>query len=491
VATTLLWFRRDLRLADNPALAAALASGNRNIIPIYIHDDAASDSLPPQARAGGASHWWLHHGLTALDGDLRRLGSRLVVRRGPSGATLYRLIEETGATAVLWNRDLTPAGIERDRTIKQDLCDRGITARSFNASLLYEPWQILNRQGQPYRVFTAYWRALVAAGLDHPIAPAPNHLPAVPDTLTGEVIDTLDLLPDAPRTGDWAAAFPEHWQPGEAGAWTRLEGFLDRMPLYAEQRNLMAVDGTSGLSPHLHFGEIGPRQIIARLRSHTPDLLDHPGSEHFLRELGWREFAHYLLYHFPHTIDRPLDARFDRFQWRDHHGEARADLIAWQRGRTGVPVVDAAMRCLWTTGWMHNRARMIVASFLTKNLLIDWRAGAAWFMDTLVDADVASNTAGWQWVAGSGADAAPYFRIFNPVLQGEKFDPDGAFIRRWLPELAALPDKALFAPWTAPRDLVRAGIVLGEDYPEPIVDLGMSRQRALERFSDIKNAQSI
>lgn len=495
--TSLLWLRRDLRLGDNPALNAAFnaaLNGNMSpgaIIPVYIDDPDHQAKLPPTALEGGASQWWLYHSLTALAESLEELGNRLIVRRGKSAEELDRLIRETGATAVYWNRDLTPAGIERDRGIKQDLRMRGIEARSFNAALLHEPWQILNKQGEPYKVFSAYWRAAVATGLDPEICPPPEHLPAVPDEIASTPLEQLDLLPDVKRTGDWAAAFPEQWAPGEAGAWDRLEGFLDEVGDYAEQRDLMAVDGTSRLSPHLHFGEISPRQIFARIRAEVAEPLDHRGTEHFIRELGWREFCWYLLYHFPATLDAPLDDRFRRFAWRDTQGEARGDLYAWQRGQTGIPVIDAAMRCLWTTGWMHNRARMIVASLLTKNLLIHWQEGAAWFMDTLVDADPASNTGGWQWVAGSGADAAPYFRIFNPVLQAEKFDPDGDFIRRWVPELSALSGKALFAPWTAPKELERAGIVLGRDYPEPIVDLGTSRQRALERFGDIRNAQSI
>lgn len=471
MSTTIVWFRQDLRLADNPALSRAAEEGN--IIPVYV--------LPPETGRrdgfvnGGASRWWLHHGLTALDAALRDKGSRLVVRRGDPLEVLPALVAETGATAVAWNRRLEPAGIEVDREVKRRLREAGVEAQSFAANYLHEPWNVLNKQGEPYKVFTPYWKALLAAGIDQPVLPAPERLNAVPQEVTGERIESLDLLP----TRDWADAFPEWWTPGEAGAWDRFEAFLDEVGDYHDTRNRLDLDGTSRLSPHLHFGEISPRQIVARVRSEYPDALDHKGPEHFLRELGWREFGANLLYHFPQTETD----NFDRLAWRND----AALIEAWRRGETGIPVVDAAMRALWTTGWMHNRARMIVASFLAKNGLVDWRIGADWFMDTLVDADLPSNTAGWQWVAGTGADAAPYFRIFNPVLQGEKFDPHGTFIRRWVPELADLPDKALNAPWEAdPAMLDRAGVRLGETYPDPIVDLKASRRRALAAFQQIR-----
>ena len=478
MSTTIVWFRQDLRLADNPALSRAAEEGN--IIPVYV--------LPSETGRrdgfvnGGASRWWLHHSLTALDAALRDKGSRLVVRRGDPVEVLPALVAETGATAVAWNRRLEPAGIEVDREVKRTLREAGIEAQSFAANYLHEPWNVLNKQGEPYKVFTPYWKALLAAGIDVPVQPEPERLNALPEDLTGERIDALGLRP----ARDWADAFPDWWTPGEAGAWDRFEAFLDEVGEYHDTRNRLDLDGTSRLSPHLHFGEISPRQIVARVRSAYPDALDHKGPEHFLREVGWREFGANLLYHFPQTETENLDARFDRLAWQndDHLIEA------WRRGETGIPVVDAAMRALWTTGWMHNRARMIVASFLAKNGLVDWRIGADWFMDTLVDADLPSNTAGWQWVAGTGADAAPYFRIFNPVLQGEKFDPEGRFVRRWVPELADLPDKALNAPWEAdPATLNRAGVRLGETYPHPVVDLKTSRREALSAFEEIKTYQ--
>ncbi|MEC9482575.1 MAG: deoxyribodipyrimidine photo-lyase, partial [Halomonas sp.] len=333
-----------------------------------------------------------------------------------------------------------------------------------------------------YKVFTPYWKALLAAGIDQELLPEPERLEPMPEGIESETVDALGLLP----TRDWADGLADWWTPGEAGAWDQFEAFLDDVDRYHETRNRMDLDGTSRLSPHLHFGEISPRQIVARVRAEHPEALEQKGTEAFLREIGWREFGANLIYHFPQTETDNLDARFDHLPWRNDSNH----IAAWQGGQTGIPVVDAAMRALWATGWMHNRARMIVASFLTKNCLVDWRIGADWFMDTLVDADLSSNTAGWQWVAGTGADAAPYFRIFNPVLQGEKFDPEGTFIRRWVPELAELPDKALYAPWEAkPETLARACVSLGETYPEPIVDLKDSRQRALDAFQQIKNYQ--
>lgn len=476
--TTIVWFRQDLRLSDHPAFSAALdrlAEDASRIIPVYILDAAST-------RLGGAGRWWLHHSLAALQADLARRGSRLILRHGDSQIAITTLLQETGATAVYWNRRYDPEGIRQDQAIKSQLKERGIDAQSFAGNYLHEPWQVLNRQGKPFRVFTPFWKALVATGIDDaPLPELPDTLPPVPENLASAALSSLTLLPTIP----WDRVFPEHWRPGEQGAWARFDAFLPRIESYADGRNALDGTGVSRLSPHLRFGEITPRQISAALFSRYPHPLEVPGVEHFLRELGWREFGNYLLFHEPQTVSEPLNPRFADFPWRD----APDDLRAWQRGETGIPVVDAAMRALWTTGWMHNRARMIVASFLTKNLLLDWRLGADWFMDTLVDADPGSNTAGWQWTAGSGADAAPYFRIFNPILQAEKFDPDGRFIRQWLPELARADTKTLFAPWQASSNaLGRAGIRLGETYPEPIVDLAGSRTRALDAFARIKSA---
>ncbi len=482
--TTLVWFRQDLRLGDHPALCAALRvrADKGHIIPVYIHTAETLESGKSYGNdrcEGGAARWWRHHSLQALSKSLETRGSRLVIRRGNPLSELQQLIRETGATRVVWHRRMEPAAREEDSRIKATLRAQGIEAHSFNGNYLHAPWEITNKQGKPFQVFTPYWKAMITAGLDLPSLPAPDALPNVPDTLDSLSVEALGLLPKV----SWDKDFHAEWIPGETGAWERFETFLPQIDKYAEARDLLVGTGVSKLSPHLHFGEISPRQILRHLLDTRGSILEPSGIEQFVRELGWREFGAYLAFHFPETVDSPLDKRFLHFEWR----ESPEDLRAWQHGQTGVPVVDAAMRCLWHTGWMHNRARMIVASFLTKNLLIDWRHGASWFMDTLIDADEPSNTAGWQWTAGTGADAAPYFRIFNPVLQAEKFNPDGDFIRRWVPELSQLDNRHLYAPWTADTNtLHQAGITLGKTYPEPIVDLKGSRLRALERFNRIK-----
>jgi deoxyribodipyrimidine photo-lyase len=467
----LLWFRRDLRLTDNPALSAALDRGEP-VIPVYVHD---TDAERPWA-AGGATRSWLHHSLKALADELAARGSRLVVRRGPALEALQALIGETGASAVYWNRLYEPAVVARDRHIKAALKANGIDAVSHNAALWCEPWKIATASGGPYRVFTPFWRALSAQLPDGDIHPAPERLPGPAQWPVGLGIGALGLLPQR----DWDRGFYAVWQPGEAGAYQRLQRFLDNgLRGYHAERDLPAEDGGSRLSPHLHFGEIGPRQLLRALRRAQADGgVPEGDAEHFLRELGWREFAHHLLHHFPHTPDAPLNPAFSALPWR-READYAADLQAWQRGRTGIPIVDAGMRQLWTTGWMHNRVRMIVASLLTKNLLTPWQQGARWFWDTLVDASLANNTLGWQWAAGCGADAAPYFRIFNPVLQSQKFDGAGRYIRRWVPELAQLPDQALHTPWTL-------GDAAPRNYPAPIVDLAASRRRALDAFARMR-----
>ena len=456
--TCLLWLRRDLRLADQPALAAALATG-LPVLPVFIW---APEEEAPWAP-GAASRWWLHHSLAALDTDLRRHGGRLVIRRGPTLPALRRLARETGATHVVWNRLYEPAMLERDKAVKAALRTDGLTATSSNAALLFEPWTVLTQQDKPYQVFTPYYRTCLADGDPSSPAPVSRDWKAAGRDVQSLEISDLDLLPKI----DWAAGFRETWTPGEAGAQAALDDFIaGAAAAYVTKRDLPADVGTSRLSPHLHFGEIGPRQIWAALRRALPPAKADP----YLRQLVWREFAHHLLFHFPHTAQEPLRPAFARFPWaRD-----RAALRAWQKGRTGFPIVDAGMRELWHTGWMHNRVRMIVASFLVKDLLIPWQDGAAWFWDTLVDADLANNTLGWQWAAGCGADAAPYFRIFNPQRQSEKFDADGAYLRRWLPELQALSADQLHAPPPVPG------------YPRPLVDHATARDRALEAYSHIK-----
>jgi deoxyribodipyrimidine photo-lyase len=473
----LIWLRRDLRLADNPAMQAALDKGLKPV-PVYIHDISAE-------AGGAASRWWLHHSLQALQQDLRARGSDLLILAGESRTRLPALARACNAAHIFWNRRYEPAEAARDASLKAALHESGLVVESLAGNLLREPWTLAKRDGTPYRVFTPFYRELQASTpVDMPL-PAPDTLPPLPHALPASLTpDDLELLPDIP----WDAAFPAHWQPGETGAWQRLETFSrDAMADYADNRDRPDLPDTSRLSPHLHFGEITPRQI----RQFVEDTLRHrdqPGlvaaAESWLRQLAWREFGHHLLWHYPDTAEHPLDRRFENFPWR----EDPAGLRAWQTGQTGIPLVDAGMRELWTTGWMHNRVRMVVASLLTKNLRLPWQAGAAWFMDTLVDADLANNTLGWQWTAGCGADAAPFFRIFNPARQGERFDPDGSYVHRWVPELAALPPKWIQRPWTAPADLLHdAGIVLGEHYPSPIVDLADSRKAALSAWDRIKS----
>ncbi|WP_127478595.1 cryptochrome/photolyase family protein [Sulfurivermis fontis] len=467
MTTALLWFRRDLRLADNPALRAALAHGER-VIPLYI-------DTPEAHNEGAAARWWLHHSLAALDASLQQKGSRLLLRRGDALEVLRAVAREGGATAVYWNRVYEPAAMARDNGIMQALRADGISVASSNALLLNEPWHLLKADGAPYRVFTPYWNAAQRRGFDLALHAAPAALPPVPAGLRSEPLEALQLLPRIRWDGGLAA----QWRPGEAGAVQRLTAFLgDALAAYAVERDRPDHTGTARLSPHLHYGEVSPQRLVTMVQQRLAMQRDAgltQNAESWLRQLAWREFAHQLLYHFPHTVNEPLDARFARFPWRRDYTE---DLIAWQHGDTGIPIVDAGMRELWHSGWMHNRVRMIAASFLTKNLLIPWQEGARWFMDTLVDADLANNTLGWQWVAGCGADAAPYFRIFNPVSQGEKFDPLGNYVRRWVPELTKLPDKYVHQPWNAPQPPTH--------YPPPLVDLKASRERALEAYAGIK-----
>jgi deoxyribodipyrimidine photo-lyase len=428
----------------------------------------------------------LHHSLVALQQSLREIGSDLLVFRGDAEQIIQTLFQEHQCTAMYWNRCYEPDAIARDKNIKNKLREQGVDCQSFNGSLLIEPWRHLKKDETPYRVFTPFWKAL-SSRLDYfESEPVPEKLPAIPAAMMRDAlgIDVLNLLPDIA----WDEGLRASWQPGEAGAHAQLEKFVEEVMIdYPGGRDIPGKVGTSRLSPHLHFGEIGPRQVwnyVQQVMQQDPGAGVIKGGESFLREVGWREFSYHLLYHFPQTPDQPLDQRFEVFPWRDDYEE---DLRLWQRGQTGIPIVDAGMRELWSTGWMHNRVRMIVASLLTKNLLIPWQEGARWFWDTLVDADLANNTQGWQWTAGCGADAAPYFRIFNPVLQGERFDPEGRYVRRWVPELKDLPSKWVHKPWEAPETvLVDAGVRLNKDYPEPVVDLSATRKRALERWDQVK-----
>lgn len=457
--TSLMWFRRDLRLTDNPALTHALANGD--VIPVFIF--APEEEAPWQP--GAASRSWLHHSLAALQASLQQRGSRLIIRHGNSLAELETLLAETGATHVHWNRLYEPAIIARDKTIKTTLRQRGIHAHSHNGALLVEPWEMQTGQGKPYRVFTPFWKNLQTRLPPSPPLAASASLNAVADTLTSAPLAALNLRPEL----NWDAGFYTHQTPGEAGALTALQRFLEYgLVHYSEGRDRPDKSYISRLSPHLHFGEISPRQIAHRVQDYAQDSGCEAAGDSYVWEIAWREFAHHLLFHFPQTTTQPLQEKFTAFPWRTNEQW----LDAWQRGQTGIPLVDAGMRELWHTGWMHNRVRMVVASFLTKNLQIGWQAGAAWFWDTLVDASLANNTLGWQWTAGCGADAAPFFRIFNPVRQAERFDPQAAYIRQWVPELAALAPPTIFAPNVTP----------GLAYPAPIVDLAESRRAALAAY---------
>jgi len=476
---TLLWFSGDLRLTDNPALNAALARG-APILPVYVDDAADAGAWAP----GAASRWWLHGALQALDEDLQQRGNRLLLLRGPTLVALPQLAARTGADAVYWNRRYEPWARARSLALKEELRAAGLRAQSFNAGLLAEPGSLATQKGEPYRVFTPFWKALRARAIEGPGPAAPAQVPAPPTPPPGEQLLDWQLLPQGP---DWAGGLRANWTPGERGARARLDQFLDgTLARYADARDLPGHAGTSRLSPHLHFGEIGPRQVwhAALARAAQDGSASARGTERFLSELAWREFSHHLLFHFPQLPEAPLRPEFAAFPWVDD----AAALRAWQQARTGYPIVDAGLRELWHTGWMHNRVRMICASLLVKGLLVPWQRGAAWFWDTLVDADLANNSASWQWVAGCGADAAPYFRIFNPSLQSARFDPDGRYLRRWLPELARLPTPLLHAPWDArPVDLAAAGVVLGKTYPPPLIEHAAARLRALLAFEQIRS----
>lgn len=471
--TSIVLFRNDLRLSDNPALhEACRASGP--VVPVFLWSPEEDGTGKP----GAASRFWLHQSLQHLQESLRRRGNSLCILRGPLLRALTGIIRDVNARRVYWNRVYLPGVLERDALMASELETIGCEVRTFNASLLVEPDAVSTRSGAHFKVFTPFWRACQQLPLGGEPLPAPARIPApavAPDSLD---LQALNLEPSI----DWAGGIRESWAFGEGGAHACLNSFLEHgLADYQHNRDLLAEPGTSRLSPYLHFGEISPRQVLCEVQSREAAS---PGmAESLVRQLFWREFASYLLFHEPQTPREPLYPRFAAFPW--HH---RPEMLArWQQGLTGYPVVDAGMRQLWQTGWMHNRARMIVGSFLTKHLLIDWREGAAWFWDTLVDADLANNTFGWQWIAGCGADAAPYFRIFNPVKQGEKFDPEGHYVRQWVPELAALPDKFIHRPWEAPLSVLEErGVRLGSSYPQPIVDHQAARTRALEAYQTLR-----
>ena len=471
MTTTLLWFRQDLRLIDNPALTAAVERGA--IIPVYILDD----THPPRA-IGGASRWWLHHSLSNLNNSLNK---KLLLLQGDPQTIIPELAEQNNCSTVMWNRCYQPWQIKRDQTLKQKLKENGIDVESFNGSLLWEPWQVVKKDQTPYRVFTPYYRrgCLQKPSPRFPV-PAPKKIRFAKSKTKSLSLNDLELMP----TINWHQQINEHWLPGEEGAAQRLQEFLNNgLANYDTDRNIPSKSGTSKLSPHMHYGEISPNQIWYAALHKGDNNWEDKDLDCFLSELGWREFSYYLLFHFPTLNKENFNSKFDGFPWQQNAD----DLKAWQRGQTGIPIVDAGMRQLWQIGFMHNRVRMVVASFLVKNLLLHWHEGESWFWDTLLDADLASNSSGWQWVAGSGADAAPYFRIFNPVTQGERFDPQGDYVKEYCPELAGLPKKYIHQPWLAPEKILKeAGIELGVDYPKPLVDLKASRERALQAYQQIK-----
>ena len=469
----ILWFRKDLRLQDNAALAEAVRSG-ASIIPVYIHDETCAGPW----KAGAASKWFLNQALESLQKDLSSHGARLVLVQGDALEALSKLIAESGAAAVYWNRCYEAPVRKRDAAIKKGLREQGLKVESFNSSLLNEPHTVFTGSDKPYKVYTPYWKKVKDRTRPEPIEVKLEQARFVDCDGFGDSLEALGLLPEK----KWYKKFEAVWTVSETAAMDRLERFLgDPVKAYDSDRDLPGEDGTSSLSPYLHWGLIGPRQVMDRL--HRRHDLRASGPQVFAKEIYWREFAYNVLYHFPHTPDEPLQEKYADFPW-----ETDPSLLkAWQEGRTGYPIVDAGMRQLYAIGWMHNRVRMIVSSLLVKHLLQDWKAGARWFWDTLVDADLASNTLGWQWSGGCGADAAPYFRIFNPMTQGEKFDPEGDYVRRWVPELQDMPTKYIHAPWEAPEAVQeKANCVIGKDYPGPIIDHKKGRERALAALDKVK-----
>ncbi len=480
----LFLFREDLRLKDNPALRAAIETA-QPIMCLFVLDEETEGAW----SAGGARKWWLHHSLKSLMADIEEVGASLTLKRGKAEDVVPKIVQEIGAKQVFWTRRYGPSQIEADKTLKEILKSRDIEVKSFNGRLLFEPWQFTTKTGGYYKVFTPFWKNLKANGDIRAAVAGIRKINGLPKesqhSVASLALEELDLRPSNP---DWSKGFDPEWSPGEAGAKDRLKRFLDEAAeAYKDDRNRPDKPGTSGLSPHLHHGEISPIQIWHAVKERVAaNEIPDDQADVFLSEIAWREFSYVLLYNKPDMIDEEINPKFKAFPWADMRS-AKPDLTAWQKGQTGYPIVDAGMRQLWQTGWMHNRVRMIVGSFLVKHLLIDWRYGMEWFWDTLLDADIASNTASWQWIAGCGADAAPYFRIFNPMTQGEKFDPNGDYVRNYVTELANLPTKYLHTPWEAPKDVLKAGgVKLGVTYPNPIVDHKTARLRALDAYQETK-----
>ncbi|MGE3363592.1 MAG: deoxyribodipyrimidine photo-lyase [Rhizobiaceae bacterium] len=464
-------FRNDLRISDNKALV--VAASTNPVIPLFVLDETSAKMRP----IGAAKRWWLRHSLAALKDSFEKLGTPLILRQGETQKIVAELVETTRAAAVFWNRRYAPSENAADKDLGAWLHQRGVDTENFDGQLLHDPSRVATQSGDFYRVYTPFYKKL-AEGEEprDPIDP-PKSLQAFRENLNSDSLESFRLLPKKP---DWSGGLAERWHPGETGAHERLAKFLENgLDRYADNRDRPGIAGTSALSPHLAHGEITPFQIMAAVRGRQGR-----GAETFRKELAWREFSYHLLFHNPALSEKSFRPEFEGFKWLS----SPAKLQAWRQGKTGYPIVDAGMRELWQTGWMHNRVRMIAASFLIKDLLIDWREGEKWFWDTLVDADLANNPASWQWVAGSGADAAPYFRIFNPVLQGEKFDAEGSYVRRYVPELAKLPNHFLQRPWEAPEQvLADADIELGKTYPTRIVDHFQSRDRAMRAYQATKD----
>jgi len=469
---SILWFRVDLRLSDNPALQKALELGNP-ILPIYILDDEDAENR----KLGDASKWWLHSSLNKLSLELEKIGSKLLFFRGKAESIIEKLAIETKAENILWNRRYEPWAVKRDKIIKKNLLQLSKQVFSFNGSLLYEPWEVKSKTGNPLKVFTPYKNAILNKGIDFKITNSPKTIPFQgkwPSCLT---LDDLKLINNKP----WSKKFYEFWEPGTETALKKVNAFKENsINSYNSDRNIPSLSGTSKLSPHLRFGEISPKQIIMAIS----DLEENDDVMTYKSEIIWREFSHNLLWYYPEIDTKPIKNDFLKFKWNNDENNFKL----WTEGKTGYPIVDAGMRELWLTGWMHNRVRMITASFLTKHLLLPWQMGEKWFWNTLLDADPASNTSGWQWVSGCGADAAPYFRIFNPTIQSQKFDPEGKYIKRFLPELKNLSTKFIHEPWNADSAILKnSDIKLGETYPMPIIDHKFARERALDSYAGIKN----
>lgn len=473
---SIVWFRNDLRMGDNPALHAAVKR-KRPILPVFVLEN--DNGLRP---LGAASRWWLHHSLASLEHDLVAAGAELLLFAGSAGDLLPALATASGAGALFFNRRYGESGRELDAAITTAVEALGCEVESFNGRLLHEPWEIETKAGGSYGVYGPYARAAQAKGLPDKVLSTPKTLDGFTyeGTPASQDLQALALLPSKP---DWAEGWRDRWTPGEAGAQARLRAFVsEKLADYPTERDRLATAGSSHLSPSLRFGELSSRQVLAAVRKAKGKAAE--GATKFIAELLWRDFDYHVLFHHPDLAEKNLHDKFDRMPW---HKVSKPTLAAWQQGQTGFPAVDAGMRELWRTGYMHNRVRMITASFLIKDLLYDWRIGEGWFWDCLVDADPANNTMNWQWVAGSGADASPFFRVFNPVSQGKKFDPDGEYIRQWVPELANLSNKSIHEPWKAKdQELKDAGVELGTNYPKPILDHGKKRKEALKAFEKVK-----